>query len=78
MTSEVHHLQLKPGDQLVLCTDGLSDLVTDEQILEAVESVQRPQEACNGLVDLALQCGGKDNITVVIARYGPPLNAHGE
>jgi len=69
VTSELHHVKLEDGDHLLLCTDGLSDLVTDEQIRQTVQASQRPQDACNRLVDLALQRGGKDNITVVIARY---------
>ena len=70
VTSEVHHLQLDDGDHLVLCTDGLSDLVDADEIQQAVAATEDPQEACNRLVDLALERGGKDNITVVIARFG--------
>jgi protein phosphatase len=70
VTSEVHHLQLDDGDHLVLCTDGLSDLVDADEIQLAVAAKEDPQEACNRLVDLALERGGKDNITVVIARFG--------
>jgi PPM family protein phosphatase len=70
VTSEVHHLQLDDGDHLVLCTDGLSDLVDADEIQQAVAAAQDPQQACNRLVDLALERGGKDNITVVIARFG--------
>jgi protein phosphatase len=69
VTSEVHHLQLDDSDHLVLCTDGLSDLVDADEIQRAVTATEAPQEACNRLVDLALERGGKDNITVVIARF---------
>lgn len=69
VTSEVHHLQLDDGDHLALCTDGLSDLVDADEIQQAVAATEDPQEACNRLVDLALERGGKDNITVVIARF---------
>jgi PPM family protein phosphatase len=69
VTSEVHHLQLDDGDYLVLCTDGLSDLVKADEIQQAIADCQVPQDACNQLVELALDRGGKDNITVVIAQF---------
>jgi PPM family protein phosphatase len=69
VTSEVHHLRLEDGDHLVLCTDGLSDLVTADEIRETVAGSPELQEACSRLVDLALERGGKDNITLVIARF---------
>jgi PPM family protein phosphatase len=69
VTSEVHHLQLDDGDYLVLCTDGLSDLVSADEIQQAISDSQEPQDACNRLVELALDRGGKDNVTVVIAQF---------
>lgn len=70
VTSEVHHLLLNRGDYLVLCTDGLSDLVSAEEIHSAIAATDDSQQACDRLVDLALELGGKDNITLVIARFG--------
>ena len=64
---------MEPGDQLVLCSDGLHGLVTDEEIRSAALSFL-PQEACRRLVDLANQRGGHDNITVQIVGL-PPLPA---
>lgn len=59
--------KLDPGDIVLLCTDGLTDLVADEEIFAALQS--SPLEtALSGLVDLANQRGGHDNITVVAAR----------
>jgi protein phosphatase len=66
---EFHHLRLDDGDQLLLCTDGLSDLVSDEEIASTLGRHTHPQEATQALVDLALECGGKDNVTVILARY---------
>jgi protein phosphatase len=57
-------LQLRPGDVVLLCSDGLSDLVDDEHILEAVET-NAPQKAAEKLVKMARAKGGYDNITVV-------------
>lgn len=57
-------MALRPGDRLLLCSDGLTDLVNDEEILSALSS-QEPQAALKQLVDLANQRGGHDNITLV-------------
>lgn len=56
---------LKPGDYLILCSDGLTDLVEKEEIYEAIKTKPREQ-ALNYLIDLANKRGGHDNITVVI------------
>jgi PPM family protein phosphatase len=60
-------LSLENGDALVLCTDGLWSLVS-EQELETVVKNNDPPEACAALVSLALQRGGPDNITVQVLR----------
>ncbi|MBI4299048.1 MAG: Stp1/IreP family PP2C-type Ser/Thr phosphatase [Chloroflexi bacterium] len=60
-------IQIKEGDTLLLCSDGLQSLVTDEEIRDIVTQ-QEPQDACQILVDRANARGGDDNITVVIAR----------
>ncbi|ETA04075.1 serine/threonine-protein phosphatase [Frankia sp. B2] len=54
------------GDRYLLCTDGLSGVVSEETILETL-LLPTPQEAVDQLVDLALKGGGPDNITVVVA-----------
>lgn len=60
---------LQMGDVLVLCSDGLHGLVTDAEIAHlAGESA--PAEACAGLIDLANERGGPDNITVFVVRRG--------
>jgi protein phosphatase len=58
------------GDALVLSSDGLHGVVSDEEIAAAV-SGHAPAEACRALVDLANARGGPDNITVLIARLRP-------
>lgn len=60
-------LALRPADAVVLCSDGLSNLVEDEEILTAVRQ-GTPAEACSALVDMARERGGPDNITVVVGR----------
>jgi protein phosphatase len=55
---------LKPGDRLLLCSDGLTDLVSDGEIQSAFDE-QTSEAAVEGLIDLANQRGGHDNITIV-------------
>jgi protein phosphatase len=69
---QVQRLQLSDGDQLLLCTDGLTEMVTDDNITSVLLRANSSEAACQGLVDLALAGGGKDNITVVLARYRFP------
>ncbi|HWQ13176.1 MAG TPA: Stp1/IreP family PP2C-type Ser/Thr phosphatase, partial [Roseiflexaceae bacterium] len=57
---------LQPGDVVVLCSDGLHGLVSDEEILQ-IASSEPLEEAVDRLVDLANERGGTDNITALIA-----------
>ncbi len=72
MQLDVDQVALQDGDCLLLCSDGLSDLVREEQIVAAVNSAATPQAACEALIALALERGGKDNITVVIGKFRIP------
>ena len=56
----------RPGEKILLCSDGLSDLVTLQEIEQVLKSAKTDQEKTDALVDLALAAGGKDNITVVL------------
>jgi serine/threonine protein phosphatase PrpC len=69
VVTEVHHLSLLDGDRLLLCTDGLTDLVEDDEITRILSQHLSSADACSALVDLALDRGGRDNITVVLGRY---------
>jgi len=59
-------LPLVPGDQILICTDGLTDLVADEEILEILVGEENKDEHLQKLVDLANLRGGHDNITAVV------------
>ena len=66
---DVQELEVKERDQLLLCSDGLSDLVPDEELLRTVgEASGDLNQACHRLVQMANQRGGKDNITVLLIR----------
>jgi protein phosphatase len=67
---DFHHLRLADGDHLLLCTDGLTDLVAGDEIARLLSQPTLPQARTQALVDLALERGGKDNVTVVLVQYG--------
>jgi len=60
-------MPLQPGDSLLICTDGLHGLVTDEEML-ATAATQTPADACKELVRMAKERGGFDNITLQILK----------
>ena len=61
-----YHVGLQPGDRLLLCSDGLTGVLTDEQILNISRSHSNVVEACQDLVKAANTGGGDDNITVIL------------
>jgi protein phosphatase len=69
LSGDMHHLRIENGDRLLLCSDGLTDMASEDQILSVLRSRSDCGEACQGLVDLALTGGGRDNITVIVANY---------
>ncbi len=60
---------MKPETFLLLCTDGLTGMLTDEQIAGVLQLVSDPRSACECLVAHANELGGKDNVTAIVARY---------
>jgi len=70
---EVDRFRLINGDCVLLCTNGLTDMVGDDQIAEVLALRRSAGEQCAILTDLANDAGGKDNITVVLAQYLIPL-----
>lgn len=62
---ELEQGQVLPGDLFVLCSDGLTNHVSDEEIL-ALVLAGPPQAACDGLIALTLERGASDNVTVVV------------
>jgi serine/threonine protein phosphatase PrpC len=69
---DVKAVELQPGDRLLLCSDGLSSVVTDERIEEILRAQPVPTEACQALVDEANGAGGPDNVTTLILQIDAP------
>ena len=65
-------LELVAGDQLLLCSDGLTGVVSDQEIAQTLQSIGDPDETVQRLIDLANGAGGPDNITVLLLRYDDP------
>jgi PPM family protein phosphatase len=61
-------LDLQPGDQVLFCSDGLTEPVADETIAELLAANSDGDAACRALIDAANRAGGPDNITVVLLR----------
>ena len=66
---DVVELEIKPGDRVMLCSDGLSGMVTDAQMQDILQRTPELDKACGQLIDLANAAGGNDNVTCVLARY---------
>jgi serine/threonine protein phosphatase PrpC len=61
--------ELRRGDKLLLCSDGLSGMVRFDDIREALRTMPEPIDACKALTERANQAGGHDNITVIVAEF---------
>lgn len=66
---EVHKVRLEDGDQVLLCSDGLTGMVGEEEINDVLRADSEPERLCRQLVERANEAGGKDNITVVVAQF---------
>ncbi len=63
---DVFHEVLQPGDTLLLCSDGLWEMVHQEELLKTLQEQASPQVLCDKLIEMANESGGEDNITAVV------------
>ncbi len=66
---DLTYVDLRRGDTLLLCSDGLSGMIRSDEIREVLVSQPDPLQACKELTDRANAAGGHDNITVIVARF---------
>jgi serine/threonine protein phosphatase PrpC len=67
---EVKAVQIQAGDRFLLCTDGLSGVVSDEQLLDFIVPKEDVQECADGLGQFALDSGSRDNISCIVVEVG--------
>ena len=72
---EAHAHDLQPGDLILLCSDGLCDMLDDEHIAELLRAGTALESTTAALIDAANQAGGKDNIAVILARVSGHVGA---
>ncbi len=72
LSVDVYKLTIECNDILLLCTDGLYDMVPHEMLQELLNSNTSAEAACRKLVDLANENGGRDNITVIVSYFFSP------
>ena len=66
---DVRKTDLEPGDVMLLCSDGLTDMLADNQIAVILGADREPEAACERLMRAANEQGGRDNITAIVARF---------
>jgi serine/threonine protein phosphatase PrpC len=71
VTVDAHALDVQPGDRVMLCSDGLTEMVTNDAIAATLHAEASPEVAAKMLLSLASEAGGRDNITVLIVRFDP-------
>ena len=72
---DIQHDEPRPGDVYCLCSDGLSGMVQDEEILKIVSSATDIGEACRNLIARANEHGGEDNITAVLIKIEEQIDS---
>jgi len=68
---EAHAMEVEAGDRLLMCSDGLTEMVTDDVIAATLRAEPDPEPACRTLLAKANEAGGRDNITLLIVRFDP-------
>lgn len=66
---DLTYCELRRGDTLMLCSDGLSGMVRFDEIREVLRTTPEPIDACKALIDRANQAGGHDNVTVIVVQF---------
>ena len=66
VTADFFEVELQPGDRILMCSDGLSNMVSNEEMMDTIHRTSSCQEAALSLLRLANRYGGRDNISIVI------------
>jgi len=71
LKAEVRQVELRRGDRLMICTDGLHRYLDNQMILDVLQRCESCQDSCHEFVRIAKEHGGDDNITVIVAQVPP-------
>jgi PPM family protein phosphatase len=74
---EVNEFRIEDGDLYLLCSDGLSDMMSDERIAALLVTAGTLEEKAHALIDAANDSGGRDNISVILAQARSQTGPHG-
>jgi protein phosphatase len=66
---ELHRVELRAGDTLLVCSDGVTGMLPDARLAEILTEEHDPEDACQRLVAEANEKGGKDNITAIVVKF---------
>lgn len=69
---EIQDLELIDGDRLLICSDGLTNMVNDAEIEALLNAYTNPEAACKALIEVANDYGGRDNVTTIVVDYHQP------
>jgi serine/threonine protein phosphatase PrpC len=69
---EAHAFEVRPGDRVLLCSDGLTEMVTDDVMAAALQAEPTPEGAARRLLSQAMSGGAPDNITIVVVQFDAP------
>lgn len=67
--SDIFESDAEPGDLFLLCSDGLVNAITEPELLAICQAGEEPEAICHALIDAALACGARDNVTAVLLVY---------
>jgi serine/threonine protein phosphatase PrpC len=70
---DIGSMPLEPGDIFLLCTDGISDALPAEEIQQHLSSPASAERICHSLITKARDVGAGDDVTAIVARFGPPV-----
>ena len=70
---EARAFEVQAGDRLLLCSDGLTEMVKNDAIARTLDAESEPEAAAKALLALANDGGGRDNISIVIVRFDPAV-----
>lgn len=76
LRSDMFEANVQPGDKFLLCSDGLTNALTEKAISQILSSGTEPDEICRMLIDRALENNARDNVTAVVLTLGEETDLH--